>query len=166
MKSYMLGTLDKGLGLKAKYGDKKRDRMFRDGFGDYSSKKAMALLDQRGLAAFRDITVDLDAIEEASSSHEIEVRRGSFKSPLAEHFPPFEPLKTAHIELVKPAQGSKVHAAMILFPDTGDQGFEYRREKFGFPLARQGIATISLMIPYYAARKPQGQHEHFLRTVS
>lgn len=162
----MLGTLDKGLGLKAKYTEKKKDRMFRGGFGQYSSAEAMALFDEGGLSAFRDISVDMDEKEEPRSTPEIEIRRGRFKSPLSGLFPPFKALDTAYIEVVKPAQESKIKAVMVLFPATGDQGFEYRRERFAMPLAKQGIASVSLMIPYYGARKPMEQHEHYLRTVS
>jgi hypothetical protein len=91
-------------------------------------------------------------------------KQGSFESPFSQFLP--EEAKIANIQMLLPPNHNEETPICIHFAMTGDQGFSMRLFALALPLLRDGIGSIVLEIPFYGHRKPKGQFNIFVRTVS
>lgn len=91
-------------------------------------------------------------------------KKGEFKSPFAGYLP--DEASIAHIAMISPLKTTENTPILIHFAMTGDQGYLKRLLALGFPLVRDGIASVILEIPYYGIRKPKDQFHIFINTVA
>jgi len=107
------------------------------------------------------------------------VIRGSFESAVKEFLPEesrivrFElllPRTSAAVDLNAEGRGRKMKKTTIplcaILPMTGDQGFALRKRMLGFPLLKEGIASLLIEIPFYGNRKAEAQKLSGLNYVS
>lgn len=101
--------------------------------------------------------------------HGVTTKEGTFTSPLAHVLP--EEAKTAKFLFVRPSKHatgwSDVPSAVIVqLPSTGDKGYGTRLALAEEMAVKRGWASIILMAPYYAARKPATQYGARVETVA
>lgn len=87
----------------------------------------------------------------------------SFESPVAAYLP--RESKEGKLLFVWRTGDAPPDKIAIHLPVTGDQYYWYRKQ-IALELLKHDVASVILMFPYYAARKPEGQHAHVLPSVS
>ena len=87
----------------------------------------------------------------------------AFDSPAAAYLP--EESKEGRLLFVWRTGDDPPDKIAVHLPTTGDQFYFYRKQ-IALELLKNDIASVILMFPYYAARKPPGQYAHVLPTVS
>jgi hypothetical protein len=93
----------------------------------------------------------------------IETKWGNFLSPFGE-LP--DELRLARLKWVGPVGHGKVDPICIVFPMTGDQGYNFREENLAVPLARtKKMAFVLPEAPFYGQRKPSDQRSFLINTV-
>jgi len=92
--------------------------------------------------------------------------RGRFVSPAMSLLQPVQS-RTARIEFLLPARTIKgVRPPVYLhLAATGEQGFLIRK-RLALPLVQRGYGAVFLENPFYGLRKPTGQIQTFVRTMS
>ncbi len=88
----------------------------------------------------------------------------SFRSPMPEEFLP-EVARTARVQLLLPKGYTTETPIVIVFPMTGDEGYEFREGRVCQPMLRRGIGTLVLEGPFYGVRRPTYQKNYFFNTV-
>lgn len=136
------------------------DLFFSDGWGDESELheiKALPILTEEPTA----LCVEWhEEVRHGTYS----VRRGSFASPFPSRLLAPES-REAQTQWYLPRGHDANTPHVIVFPMTGDEGFEWREKHFALPLLNRGIATILVENPYYGARRPAAQKSFTARTV-
>lgn len=157
-----------------------RRQFFPQGWGDISALADNYRLgvarprweDAETLAAFRQALlhtavparIEIDWARERRYPGGTVVRRGQFAAPANAALLP-EPSRTAHVEWIAPAGHDISMPVCVLFPATGEQGFLSRR-LLALALARRGIASLVLEVPFYGVRRPPEQRGALLNHVS
>jgi len=157
-----------------------RRQFFPQGWGDIAPLTAnygLAVTNPRWddpatLAAFRQALlhtaaparIDIDWDRDRHYPGGTLVRRGRFAAPANAALLPAA-CRTAHVEWVAPAGHDTGMPVCVLFPATGEQGFLSRR-LLALTLARRGIATLVLEVPFYGVRRPADQQGALLNRVS
>lgn len=98
---------------------------------------------------------------EASDSH-FTVHDASFTSPLAEHMP--EESKQVHVRMVVPK--GPVEGIVIFTAATNDEDFDMRQASLAEPLINHNIASLMMIVPFYGQRRPAGQVQSKMATVT
>lgn len=91
------------------------------------------------------------------------VQEGRFPSPAAEGPLPAS-CHEARFQLLLPEQAGPRPPVCLFLPSSGDEGFG-RRRVLAEGLARHGVGSLLLEIPYYGSRRPPGQQGVAVRTV-
>ncbi|GAB5354135.1 hypothetical protein AAMO2058_000093800 [Amorphochlora amoebiformis] len=148
--SYVVGSLDH-LGPILIKNVARLPYFFEKGFGD------MKRIDGE-IEYLPGAFIDIPKVEQKNDSEE-----RTFKSHYADRGLPLE-AQTGRFCIVGNLQESK--GIVIHFSATGDESYYTRKNRYAKPLYRNHkIASILLMCPYYAARKPSGQKMWSIRTV-
>ena len=133
---------------------------FRDGWGNLD---ALERLKQTRILELEPKRLDISWLPPFSEKGLIR-KDGSFSSPLPHEFLP-EEARTAHFRLNLPEDHDRETPIVIVFPMTGDEGFELRERKISRPLLKKGIGTLLLENPFYGKRKPSYQDTYFIQSV-
>ncbi|MCP5482070.1 MAG: alpha/beta fold hydrolase [Spirochaetales bacterium] len=64
--------------------------------------------------------------------------------------------RQGHAQFVLPRDHTPEQPIVILFPATGEEGFQRRRNWTSLPLAEHGVASLILEAPFYGRRRPPG----------
>lgn len=137
-----------------------REKLYRNGLGDIDFIKTVPDRHPRNVEAAR-MEWDADLVIERSG---VTRQLGRFISPAADWLP--EESKTALIEMIRPADFNQDTPVFVHFAATGDETFLPRRFLLANSLAREGIASVLLMNPYYGPRRPGTQSGFAVPTVS
>jgi len=140
-------------------------KFFSKGWGPFE-EKAVACekrLENEGMNGFPDIE-EMDITKKwEDKTNGFNVLEGRFLSPIRDFLP--NEGKEGLVQICEPKDFGKIWAVTIVLPFQGDEGFSFRRKAYGTPLAREGIATVMLQIPFYAKRRRQGQFKYFHQTL-
>ena len=137
-----------------------REKYFRDGLGDREFLAQAPDLHARDVGP-----AILEWLEDPRSADDDQIvrRKAQFISPA--HWLP-ESSRTAYVETVFPKNINRQTPIFVHFAATGDETYIARNFLLADRLARQGIASLVLMNPYYGKRRPASQRSFAPPTVS
>eukprot|EP00730_Choanoeca_flexa_P018620 TRINITY_DN9062_c0_g1_i2.p1 TRINITY_DN9062_c0_g1~~TRINITY_DN9062_c0_g1_i2.p1 ORF type:complete len:451 (+),score=90.63 TRINITY_DN9062_c0_g1_i2:190-1542(+) len=173
--SYFLSLLDvvgSFLSSYRRFRDPRR-RFFNKGFGDLDVlAKVEGLFREHGSDGFDDIEeIDWEA---AVVKNGLRLQRGSCRSPLHDYFRGNN--KTMHVVHVsdpayrlpsEPEDGRPLIKGMVVhLAATGDMGAGFRTKAMAAPIAKQGYASMVLIVAFYGLRRPEDQVVHYVDNVS
>eukprot|EP00045_Choanoeca_perplexa_P007078 m.62209 g.62209 ORF g.62209 m.62209 type:complete len:383 (-) comp13922_c0_seq2:42-1190(-) len=173
--SYVLSLLDllaSYLSAYKRYQNPKR-RFFNKGFGDL---KVLQEVEDRARQHGADGFDDIETIEweEAKVNKGLRMQRGTFTSPLADCFHGANKIghvvHVSHSDYRLPSEAEDnrplIKGMMVHLAATGDMGTGFRTKLMAGPMAKQGFASLLLIIPFYGKRKPEDQVAHYVDNVS
>ena len=137
-----------------------RDLFFSDGWGDDQLLNQLKAYDIIGKAP-KDVKITWT--EEKNPRGYIK-RIGTFSTPFPHSYLPPECHK-AEVKMYLPLDHNLHTPLTIIFPMTGEEGFDHRAKSFSKPLLKKGIATVLLENPFYGKRRASYQKSFIANTV-
>ena len=74
-------------------------------------------------------------------------------------------VQLGHVRLILPST-QKLQGLVLLTAATGEETYQDRERRFAKPLSEHGVGVLMLTMPFYGTRRPSGQVECYIRTVS
>ena len=74
-------------------------------------------------------------------------------------------VQLGHVRLILPS-AQKLQGLVLLTAATGEETYQDRERRFAKPLSEHGVGVLMLTMPFYGTRRPSGQVECYIRTVS
>lgn len=141
----------------------KRTKFFSKGWGKFEKEATVCekRLENEGMNGFPDIE-HMEIKTKWEQGNDFRILEGRFTSPIHDFLP--NEGKEGLVQICEPF--GEIWGVVIVLPFQGDESFSFRRRNFGIPLAREGIATVILEIPFYAKRRRPGQVKYFHQTLS